>query len=192
MSYLTPFYLSLEPGEKNLYHTYILNDEPGIPDDTYQLQEWYCPNPTCHCYEVSLKVYAIQQKVIATDLRLSLDPQKPIAPILDMDDSFPIYAKKLFKFIEQELMSNPEYVQRLRDHYQHSKMSRLTRHTLARKSCLNGAIPDARINLLKKTQAPQTLIDLSKTNTIKLGIPHELYLLLSCAPTCMTMKNYAV
>ena len=121
MSYLTPFYLSLEPGETNLYNTYVLNDEPGIPDDTYQLQEWYCPNPTCHCYEVSLKVYAIQQKVIATDLRLSLDPQKPIAPILDIDDSFPIYAKKLFKFIEQELMSNPEYVQCLREHYQHIK-----------------------------------------------------------------------
>jgi hypothetical protein len=121
MSYLTPFSLSLKPGEKNLYHTFVLNDEPGIPDDTYQLQEWYCPNPTCPCYEVSLKVYAVQQKVIATDLRLSLDPQQPIAPTLDIDDSCPIYAKKLFKLIEQELKSDPDYVQRLRDHYQHLK-----------------------------------------------------------------------
>ena len=31
-----------------------------------------------------------------------------------------------------------------------SKMSRLTPRTLARKPCLNGAIPDARINLLQK------------------------------------------
>jgi len=119
MAYLTPFYLILNPHDKLPYRSLILNDEPGIPDDTYTLEEWYCPNPQCHCEEVSLKVFAIHQKMRAVDIRLSLDPQQPISPLLenDDDDTFPVYAAKLFRLIAEHLKSDPDYMQGLRQHY---------------------------------------------------------------------------
>ena len=125
MAYLTPFYLVLQPEDKLPYRSLILNDEPGIPDDTYVLEEWYCPNPLCPCDEVHLKVSALKQKMRAVDIRLSLNPQQPISPLLEnddamgfiADDTFPVYATKLFRLIVEHLKSNPDYVQGLRQHY---------------------------------------------------------------------------
>lgn len=120
MSYLTPFSLILQPKENPLYRRLILTDEPGIPDDTYALEEWYCPNPLCPCNEVHLKVYALQQKTYAVNIRLPLDPQQPISPILDneADDTFPVYTAKLFRLIAEYLKNNPDDVQRLRQRFQ--------------------------------------------------------------------------
>jgi hypothetical protein len=119
MAYLTPFYLVFNPHDKLPYRSLILNDEPGIPDDTYTLEEWYCPNPLCRCDEVSLKVFANHQKMWAVDIRLSLNPQQPISPVLDIDDddTFPVYTSKLFRIIAEHLKSDPDYVQGLRQHY---------------------------------------------------------------------------
>lgn len=119
MSYLTPFYLILQPKDKLPYRAMVLNDEPGIPDDTYVFEEWYCPNPLCPCNEVHLKVFAQQQKTYAVDIRLPLDPLQPIAPCLDNDDDdpFPVYTAKLFRLIADYLKNNPADVERLRQHY---------------------------------------------------------------------------
>lgn len=120
MSYLTPFYLILQPKDKLPYRALILNDEPGIPDDTYVLEEWYCPNPQCACEEAHLKAFALKQKTYAVDIRLPLDPQQPVVPLLenDDDDTFPVYATKLFRLVAEHLKSDPDYVQGLRQHYQ--------------------------------------------------------------------------
>ena len=119
MAYLTPFYLVLQPEDKLPYRSLILNDEPGIPDDTYVLEEWYCPNPLCPCDEVHLKVFALKQKTYAANIRLPLNPQQPISPVLenDDDDMFPVYTTKLFRLIAEHLKSDPDYAQGLRQHY---------------------------------------------------------------------------
>jgi len=119
MSYLTPFYLILQDKHERPYRALTLYDEPGIPDDTYVLEEWYCPNPLCPCNEVHLKVFALQQKDYAVDIRLSLEPHQPIAPLLDndADDAFPVYTAKLFRLVADYLKNNPDDVLRLRQHY---------------------------------------------------------------------------
>jgi hypothetical protein len=117
MSHLVPFYSALKPDEQILYRAFILTDEPGIPDDTYQLQEWYCPNPRCQCYDVHLAVLAVQQNIWVLNIHLPLDPLQPPAPTLDPDEDAAIYAKKLFKLITNNLTSDPDFIQRLCDHY---------------------------------------------------------------------------
>lgn len=119
MSYLTPFYLVLQDLHERPYRALTLSDQPGIPDDSYVLEEWFCPNPLCPCNEVHLKVFARQQKAYAVDIRLPLDPQQPIAPILDNDDddTFPVYTAKLFRLVADYLKNNPADVERLRQHY---------------------------------------------------------------------------
>lgn len=120
MSYLTPFALILQPKENPLYRILRLTDEPGIPDDAYILQEWYCPNPLCPCDEVNLKVFALQQKTYAVFIRLSLKQHQPVDPLLDNDeeDTFPVYTAKLFRLIAEFLKNNPDDIQRLRQRYQ--------------------------------------------------------------------------
>lgn len=119
MTYLTPFYLILNPQDKLPYRSLILNDEPGIPDDTYTLEEWFCPNPLCNCNTVHLKVFAIQQKTYAVDLLLPFSPPQPISPLLENDEqyTFPVYSQKLFRLIVEHLKNDPDYVQTLRQHY---------------------------------------------------------------------------
>jgi hypothetical protein len=119
MSYLTPFYLVLQDKHERPYRALTLYDEPGVPDDSYVLEEWFCPNPLCPCNEVHLKVFAQQQKTYAVAIRLPLDPQQPIAPLLDNDDddTFPVYTAKLFRLVADYLKNNPDDVERLRQHY---------------------------------------------------------------------------
>jgi hypothetical protein len=119
MVYLTPFYLLFNPQDKLPYRSLILTDEPGIPDDTYTLEEWYCPNPLCPCNEVHLKVFANQQRTYAVAIQLPLQPQQSLSPLLENDaqDTFPVYSQKLFRLITQHLNSDPDYVQTLCQHY---------------------------------------------------------------------------
>ena len=117
MSYLIPFYLALQPNDKIHYRAFILTDEPGIPDDTYQLQEWYCPNPTCPCNDVYLCVLAEKQSLQALRIHLSLHPQQAPDPTWEPDEEDAVYARKLFNLITKNITSDPDFVQRLRDHY---------------------------------------------------------------------------
>jgi hypothetical protein len=117
MSYLLPFYLSLKPDDKIHYRAFILTDEPGIPDDTYQLQEWYCPNPQCHCNDVYLHVLADHQNFQALRIHISLDPRQPLDPTWEPDEDEAVYASKLFKLILNNLVNDPDFIQRLREHY---------------------------------------------------------------------------
>lgn len=117
MSYLVPFYSALQPHDQILYRAIILNDEPGIPDDTYQLQEWFCPNPECSCNEVNFQILADRQKRWVMDIRLALDPLLPPAPIPKFTHQSPPFARQLFKVFAEELIRDPSYIQRLREHY---------------------------------------------------------------------------
>jgi len=74
MAYLVPFNLAMPPDEQVNFRAMILRDESDIPDDSYQFQEWYCPNPGCDCFQGLLEVVAIQQKNIVAQVYVPFDP----------------------------------------------------------------------------------------------------------------------
>jgi hypothetical protein len=121
MSYLVPFTLALKPGEEALFRALAFNDEPGIPTDTYQLQEKYCPNPACHCQEALLEVVSVTSRKWVADIRVSLDLNKKPNPRLDLSEDTAPFAQALLKKIALNLNSDPAYLYRLRAHYNQVK-----------------------------------------------------------------------
>ena len=115
MAYLVPFSLALPPDEKSTSLGFVLKDELDIPDDTYQLQEWYCPNPDCDCYEGLLKIFAHQQKSTTARVFVPLDPAQ--SPYLDPDYPLTPTALALLNLIAQYVKKDSAYLKRLRDHY---------------------------------------------------------------------------
>ena len=123
MAHLVPFGLALKPTEETLYHAYVFTDEPDIPHDTFQLLEWYCPNPDCHCQEASLQVISVSSNREVAYISVSLDPSRKPQPRLDLSgqpDPVP-YAQALFKKIATSLASDTPYLYRLRAHYNQVK-----------------------------------------------------------------------
>lgn len=117
MSYLVPYDLALKPGEDVHYRAFILKEVPDIPDDTYQLQEWYCPNPDCACQEVLLQVLAFASKRFVASFRVSLNPALLPTPQLDPSEDTVPFAQALGLQIAEDLQTDPAYVFRLRSHY---------------------------------------------------------------------------
>ncbi len=121
MSYLVPYDLALKPGEEVRYRAYVLQAEADIPDDTYQLQEWFCPNPQCACQEVLLQVLAFSSRRFVASFRVSLDPAQQPNPKLDPSEDTVPYAQALSQQIAEDLKGDPAYVFRLRSHYNQVK-----------------------------------------------------------------------
>lgn len=115
MSYLVPFSTVLLPDQPAQLRAILLFDEPGIPDDTYQLLEFYCPNPDCDCREVLLKIFAVQQKTVVANIRVPLPLFRP--PALDPNYPPDPLAQALFHLVSQNLKNDPAYLQQLQDHY---------------------------------------------------------------------------
>jgi len=117
MAYLVPYSLALKPDEEALYRSYLLQDIASVPDDTYQLQEWYCPTPGCPCQEVLLQVLSLTSRRFVASFWVNLDPtESPIPKLNPSEDTVP-YAWALQQQIEEDLKSDPAYVFRLRSHY---------------------------------------------------------------------------
>jgi hypothetical protein len=115
MAFMVPFYLVLRPDEKLNFRGLILSDERDIPDDSYQFEEWYCPNPDCECFQGLLQVFAIQQNSYPAHVYVPFDPTQlpflnPVYPITPT-------ALALLEVITQHLQEDPAYLKRLRDHY---------------------------------------------------------------------------
>jgi hypothetical protein len=121
MAYLVPYSLALKPDEEDLYRAYLLQAEADIPDDTYQLQEWYCPNPDCACQEVRLQVLAFSSKRFVASFWISLDPAQLPDPKVDPSEDPVFYAQALRQQIAEDLKSDPAYVFSLRSHYNQVK-----------------------------------------------------------------------
>jgi len=117
MSYLVPYRLALNPDENVLYRAFKLQAVADIPDDTYQLQEFFCSNPDCSCQEVLLHILSISSKRFVASFRVSLDPLQPPTPRLDPSQDTVPYAQALLKQVADNLKSDPSYVFRLRSHY---------------------------------------------------------------------------
>jgi hypothetical protein len=121
MAYLVPYELTLKPDEEARFRAYLLQAAADIPDDTYQLQEWYCPNPDCACLEVRLQVLALSSKRFVASFWISLDPAQLPEPRLDPSEETVAYAQSLRQEIAEDLKSDPAYVFRLRSHYNQVK-----------------------------------------------------------------------
>jgi hypothetical protein len=121
MAYLVPYKMALMPGEEVLFRSYTLRTVPDVPDDTYQLQEWYCPNPHCACQEVLMKVLALTSKRFVASFRVSLDPTHTLDPLVDPSEDTVPYALALGQQIAEDLKADPAYVFRLRSHYNQVK-----------------------------------------------------------------------
>ncbi len=121
MSYLVPYSLALKPGEEAVYHSFILQGEPDIPDDTYQLLEWYCPNPACNCQDVRLEVYARDQKRTLTAIYLGFNPAQALSIETAPPESDVPYLAPLVDRITKNLKSDLAYIYRLRSHYNQVK-----------------------------------------------------------------------
>jgi hypothetical protein len=121
MTNLIPYSLILKPGDELRYRSYLIQDEPGIPNDTYQLQEWYCPNPDCSCQEVLLEVVSINTGALIARYRLSLIPIFSPDPVLEYSEDTVSYARALQEQIADGIKNDPPYFQRLRNHYNEVK-----------------------------------------------------------------------
>jgi hypothetical protein len=117
MAYLVPYTLALKPDEQALYRSYLLQDITDIPDGTYQLQEWYCPNPDCPCQEVLFEVLSLDSKRFVASFRVSLDPTLSPSPKLSPSEDTAPYAIALQQQIAEDLKSDPAFIFRLRSHY---------------------------------------------------------------------------
>jgi hypothetical protein len=117
MSYLVPYHLALNPEENVRYRAIILQAVADIPEDTYQLQEFFCPNPNCPCLEVVLQIVSMTSNQFVADFRVSLDPLQSPIPKLDLSHNPATYAQSLLKEVADNLKSDPAYVFRLRSHY---------------------------------------------------------------------------
>jgi hypothetical protein len=117
MAYLVPYDLALKPDEQVLYRAYLLQDIADIPDDTYQLQEWYCPNTDCPCQEVHFNVVSVDSKRFVASFRVSLDPTLSPIPELSLSEDTAPYAIALQQQIAEDLKGDPAFIFRLRSHY---------------------------------------------------------------------------
>ena len=115
MASMVPFGLALPPDAMASFRGFILRDKPDIPDDSYQFQEWYCPDPDCDCFQALLKVFAVQQKSYLASVYVPFNPA--LAPFLDPKSTITPTALALRELITQHLHEDPAYLERLRDHY---------------------------------------------------------------------------
>jgi hypothetical protein len=115
MTYMVPFDLALPPDEQVTSRGLILSDEQDIPDDSYQFQEWYCPDPDCDCFQGLLEVFADHQKSYLASVYVPFNPA--LAPFLNPKSTITPTALALLKVISEHLQEDPAYLKRLRDHY---------------------------------------------------------------------------
>jgi hypothetical protein len=120
MAYLVPFPLAFPPAQQSLAHLrgILLQDEPGIPNDTYQLLEFYCPNPDCDCREAFLHILAVHQNDTVAKIRVFFPSLLRIAPALDPTFPNATFAPALLRLVSDTIQNDPFYFQQLQDHYQ--------------------------------------------------------------------------
>ena len=115
MAFLVPFALALPPTGKVHFRGLILSETPGIPDGSYQFEDWYCPNPACDCFQGLLEVWARQPKSFAARVYVPFTPG--LAPFLDPEDAVTPTKLAWLDLLTQHLQADPAYRLRLQEHY---------------------------------------------------------------------------
>ncbi len=118
--YPVPYSLTLSATARVSLVAIVMQGEAGIPDDTYILDDWYCPNPHCDCQDVLFCVFTQLHGWVAW-VRMNLKPLVPGVPVLDQPELARPYAAALLSHLVPHLADNPDLLMRLRDHYHQVK-----------------------------------------------------------------------
>jgi hypothetical protein len=117
--YLEPFVRHFkEIGEAETRTIHILDESPkGIPKGEYALVEFYCTDRKCDCRRVMLNVLSKEEGYVAS-ISFGFDPSDPMpGPFLDPINRQSSYAEDLLQLVKDLVLSNADYVARLKRHY---------------------------------------------------------------------------
>lgn len=121
MTYPVPYYLTLPLTTPVPQYSCLTQDDPGVPNGTYILDDWYCPAPDCDCQDVVFQVFAQPDHQCVAWIRWSLDPTHPVAPHLDQPHLAAPYAQALLQALTPLLLGDPAWQAQLREHYHQVK-----------------------------------------------------------------------
>ena len=118
--YLIPFFIvdaDLAERETRVIHTLVVQD--GLPIGSYELVEFYCPDPACNCRRVMLNIVeAKHPDRFLASISYGFDRGAPEAgPFLDPLNPQSRYASALLKLVANTALSDPLYLARLGRHY---------------------------------------------------------------------------
>ncbi|HLC84278.1 MAG TPA: hypothetical protein VJH22_00615 [Candidatus Nanoarchaeia archaeon] len=127
---MEPFYNKCpEIAEKETRCIVVMNDEEGLPRGGYHLLESYCNRPNCDCRRVFINVLH-KDKILATIgygwERVEFYEQwlgkKDLArdmkgPILELTGQHTEYSQALLKLFEKVILSDGQFITRLKTHY---------------------------------------------------------------------------
>jgi hypothetical protein len=110
-----------EVAERETRTATVLQTLDDLPADDYVLMESYCPDPACDCRRVMLNVAGREQTKegwLAT-ISFGLDRDEEMAgPFLDPLNPQSEYSGALLQVIEDVVLADRWYVERLEEHYQ--------------------------------------------------------------------------
>jgi hypothetical protein len=120
MLYLVPF-PSVEPvlGAQETRTVTVIVPRDGVPQGSYGLIEFYCPDPDCDCRRVLIHVVEQQRPgEFLASIGYGFDREAEHAgPYLDPLNAQCPYADGLLRLVENVALSDPAYVVRLEQHY---------------------------------------------------------------------------
>ena len=96
--------------------------EFGVPQDEYAFVEWYCVDPGCDCRRVMFTVLARYAGRPVASISHSFEPPGKDAFVTEQTYLEPLqpqapFAKELMTLLEEVVLADPAYVQRLHRHY---------------------------------------------------------------------------
>ena len=90
-----------------------------LPPDRYDLEESYCVEPACDCRRVMLNVTSVSRRQVEAVISFGFDVADPLrGPFLDPLNPQSPHAEALLDLVRQQVLTDPQYVQRLERHYQ--------------------------------------------------------------------------
>lgn len=118
----------------------------GLPLDEYALLEFFCPDPHCDCRRVMLLIMSRDHARIEASISFGFDRGSLMGPGIELD---PVnyqgrYAKAVLKMIKEQVLRDPAYVDRIRQHYAITKQivqGRLRPQDAPASACLSGYVP---------------------------------------------------
>jgi hypothetical protein len=117
---MIPFYV-VEPelaAEETRVLTMIRPDG-GLPEGSYGLIEFYCPDPACDCRRVILMVVEEREPTRSlASINYAFDPEDEMpGPFLDPLNPQSEHAEALLRLVEGLVLRDARYVARLERHY---------------------------------------------------------------------------
>ena len=107
-----------EIGEAETRTIHMLDESAeGIPKGEYALAEFYCTDRKCDCQRVMFNVISREEGHVAS-ISFGFDPNGPMpGPYLDPINKQSSYAAELLQLVNDLVLSDANYVARLKRHY---------------------------------------------------------------------------